>query len=271
MKTTTAGVVLAGLAFCAGACDESKYDKYKTAPEAAAAPPSAASAATAVSAAPSATASAPALPKKTPADCKPHPATIDFDDPALEKEVRRKLGKDAGSITPGDLAQIKSINLSTAKLHQIDPCIFPLFSSLKDLFLGPGDYDDLTPLQKLTTLETLRVSLSQVKDLHAIEGLKRMDRLDVSHTLIGDADLKSVGSLTNLTELTLDEDSITDLSPVANLKKLERLSIKKTQVQSLAPLAGLRTLKFVYIADSQVTDITPVSPLISGGMKLVQN
>jgi internalin A len=279
MKTTTAGtrlslapLALAGLVLGASACDESKYDKYKTPPEAAAAAPSAlASAATTASAAPSTTASAPALPKKNPADCKPHPATVDFDDPAFEKEVRRKLGKDAGSITPSDLAQIKSINLSTVKMHQIDPCIFPMFSSLKDLFLGPGDYDDLTPLQKLTTLETLRVSLSQVKDLHAIEGLKRMDRLDLSHTLIGDSDLKSVGSLTNLTELTLDEDSISDLSPVANLKKLERLSIKKTQVKSLSPLAGLRTLRFVYIADSQVTDITPVQPLISGGMKLVQN
>jgi internalin A len=262
---------LAGLVCCASACDEAKYDKYKTAPEAAAPPPAAASAATTASAAPSATASAAAWPKKNPADCKPHPATLDFDDPAFEKEVRRKLGKDGGSITPADLAQIKSINLSTVKLHQIDPCVFPMFSSLKDLFLGPGDYDDLTPLQKLTTIESLRISLSQVKDIHAIEGLKRMDRLDLSHTLIGDSELKSVGSLTNLTELMLDEDAISDLTPVSNLKKLERLSIKKTQVKSLAPLAALRTLKFVYIADSQVTDITPVQPLISGGMKLVQN
>jgi internalin A len=269
MKTTTAALLL-GLVAVAQvttvACDENKYDKYKTPPEAAA--PLAAAVSATASAAPSATAT---WKKKTPADCKPHPATVDFDDAALENEVRRKLGKDAGGITPADLAQIKSINLSTARLHQIDPCVFPLFTSLKDLFLGPGDYDDLTPLQKLTTIETLRVSLSQVKDLHALEGLKRMDRLDLSHTLIGDEDLKSVGSLVNVTELTLDEDVITDLTPVANLKKLERLSVKKTQVKSLAPLAQLRALRFVYIADSQVSDITPVQPLISGGMKLVQN
>jgi internalin A len=252
------------------ACDEHKYDKYMTAPEAAASAAQLAPAASAVaSAAPSAT--APAFKKKSPADCKPHPTTVDFDDAALENEVRRKLGKDAGGITPADLAQIKSINLSNARLHQIDPCVFPMFTSLKDLFLGPGDYDDLTPIQKLTTIETLRVALSQVKDLHAIEGLKRMDRLDLSHTLIGDEDLKSVGSLVSVTELTLDEDAITDLTPVANMKKLERLSVKKTQVKSLAPLAQLRSLRFVYIADSQVSDITPVQPLVSSGMKLVQN
>jgi internalin A len=272
MKTTTAALLLGPATLTSlmtVACDEHKYDKYTSAPEAAASAAPLAAPSAMASAAPSATAAT--WKKKTPADCKPHPATVDFDDAALENEVRRKLGKDAGGITPADLAQIKSINLSTARLHQIDPCIFPMFTSLKDLFLGPGDYDDLTPIQKLSTIETLRVALSQVKDLHAIEGLKRMDRLDLSHTLIGDADLKSVGSLVNVTELTLDEDAITDITPIANLKKLERLSMKKTQVKSLAPLAQLRSLKFVYIADSQVSDITPVQPLISSGMKLVQN
>ena len=271
LATLAAHALIGLLATMSMACDESKDDKSKSAPEAAA-PAAAASGAPSASAAaaPTPTASA-TWQKKSPADCKPHPATVDFDDARLESEVRRKLGKDAGRITPADLAQIKSINLSTARLHQIDPCVFPMFASLKDLFLGPGDYDDLTPIQKLTTLETLRVSMSQVKDLHAIEGLKRMDRLDLSHTLVGDEELKSVGSLVNLTELTLDESAITDITPLANLKKLEKLSVKKTQVKSLAPLAMLKALKFVYIADTQVSDITPVQPLISGGMKLVQN
>jgi internalin A len=110
-----------------------------------------------------------------------------------------------------------------------------------------------------------------VKDLRPIEGLKRMDRLDLSHTLIGDDDLKSVGQLVNVTELMLDEDSISDLTPIANLKKLERLSIKKTRVQNLAPIASLRSLKFLYIADSAVSDITPVQPLVARGMRLIQN
>ena len=251
------------------ACDESKYDKYKTAADAAAmntqANPSAAA-----HAAEQAAASAPTNARKTAADCKPHPAVVDFDDPPLEAEVRRKLGKDAGAISPADLAQIKSINLVNARIHQIDPCVFPMLTSLKDLFLGSGDYDDLLPLQKLTTLEALRVSLSQVKDLHAIEGLKRMDRLDLSDTLVGDEGMKSVGSLVNLTELMLDGDAVSDLTPLANLKKLERLSIKKTNVKSLAPLAQTKTLKFLYIADTPISDTAPIQPLLSGGLHLIR-
>jgi internalin A len=266
MKTTTwaAAWMIASTAL---ACDEGKYDKYLA--EAAATPPPPVPTAT-PSAAPSADAAA--WTKKDAADCKPHPATVDFGhDAALEAEVRRKLGKETGPLSPADLGKIRSINLSAARVHQIDPCVFPLFTSLKDLFLGPGEYEDLTPLQKLTTLESLRLSMSQVKDLHPIEGLKRMDRLDLSHTLVGDPQLKSVGSLVNVTELMLDEDDVTDLSPVANLTKLERLSVKRTGVKNLAPLAGIKTLKFLYIADTPVTDITPVQPLIARGMKLIQN
>jgi Leucine-rich repeat (LRR) protein len=257
------------LATCSAGCDEHKYDAILAE---AAAPPVATPLPTTTASATASAAPAPTWKKKNAADCKPHPAAVDFgDDTALENEVRRKLGKDAGPIAPADLGQIKSINLAAVKVHQIDPCIFPMFTSLKDLFLGPGEYDDLTPIQKIATLESLRVSLSQVKDLHAIEGLKRMDRLDISHTRVGDDELKSVGGLVNLTELMLDEDSVTDLAPVANLKKLERLSLKKSMVKSLAPLSQLTTLKFLYIADTAVTDITPVQPLISHGMKLIQN
>ncbi len=267
MRIHIAVLLLAGLV---AACDESKSDK----PAAPSTPPSAAAVTSAAPPAPTpAPAPVPTIHKKLATDCKPHPTAVDFSDqPDLEREVRRKLGKDTGSITPADLAQIKSINLANnVKVHQIDPCIYPMFTSLKDLFLGSGEYDDLTPIQKLTTLQSLRISFSVVKDLRPIEGLKRLDRLDISHTLVGDDEFKSVGSLVNLTELFLDEDNIGDLTPVANLKKLERLSMKKTQVKSLAPLAQLKSLKFLYIADTGVSDITPVQPLISGGMKLIQN
>lgn len=265
-----APALLMPLVALAVGCDEPKTD-VPAAPSAAAAPLAAPPPPPAPSTPP-----APAWKKKLATECPHHPAAIEFgDEVALEHEVRRKLGKDAGNITPADLAEIRSLNLSQAQgsqqIHQIDPCIFPMFTSLKDLFFGPGEYDDLTPIQKLTTLESLRVASSPVKDLRPIEGLKRMDRLDLAHTLVGDDELKSVGSLVNLTELMLDEDTISDLSPIANLKKLERLSIKKTQVKNLAPLASLRKMKFLYIADTPVTDISPVQPLMANGMKLIQN
>jgi internalin A len=264
MKTPTLLVVVCS--FGALSCDEGKYDKYLAKPEGAAP-----LAAPIVTATPPPTATATVTWKhKSPSDCTPHPAAVDFEgDTVLEAEVRRKVGKEKGPITPSDLAQVRSLNLTAGHPHQIDPCVFPMFTSLKDLFLGPGEYDDLVPLQKLP-LESLVVASSPVKDLHPIEGLKRLDRLDLSHTLVDDRALKAVAGLVNLTELMLDEDAIADLTPIVGLQKLERLSIKSTQVKSLQPIAGLRSLKFLYVADTPITDISPVQGLISGGMKLVQ-
>jgi internalin A len=275
MKTTPSLAASLVAVVLALSCDEHKYDAEIA--EAAAAASAQASASAAASAAAAALASAMAAEasttvwtKKNAADCKPHLATVDFGgDTVLEAEVRRKLDKASGDITPADLGRVKSLNLTAAQERQIDPCIFPMFTSVKDLFFGPGSFDDLVPLQKLTTLESLGIASSPVKDLHPIEGLKRLDRLDLAHTLVGDAELKSVGGLVNLTELVLDECPVIDLTPLSNLKKLEKLSIARTQVKNLAPLAGLQKLKSLRIVDSQVTDVSPVQPLVSAGMKLL--
>jgi internalin A len=258
------------------ACDDPN-DKAKgaaAAPSASAAPVASSVPPVAPPAPPSA-APAPTWTKKMAADCKPHPSTIDFgsDGTTLEGQVRLKLSKAKGDITPADLGQVKSIDLTrtTGPLHQLDPCIFPMFSSLKFLYLGQGDYDDISPIAKLSTLEGLRLSLSRVKDLHNIEGLKSLDQLDLSHTLIGDPELKSVAGLVNVTELMLDDDNVGDLTPLSSLKKLQKLSIKNTLVKDLTPIASLKTLKILYIAGSAVSDISPVQPLMNGGMKLIQN
>ncbi len=60
------------------------------------------------------------------------PPSVDFTDHAgrSRRRVRRKLGKDAGAISPAaDLAQIRSINLATAKTHQIDLVRLPWMSA----------------------------------------------------------------------------------------------------------------------------------------------
>jgi internalin A len=273
MKTLTLSLLIA--AVLPLACDEHKYDKI-TATDASPAASASALASALAAVVASAPPPAPSFTKKLAVDCKPNPKTLDFsgtDGAALEAEIRRKLAKPDGEIKPGDLANVKSLNLSIThqQLHQVDPCIFPLFTSATGLFLGPGDYDDLSPIAKLTNVNDLNVSLSRVKDLHPIEGLKRMDRLDLSHTSITDDDLKSIAGLTNVEELWLNEDNISDLKPVAGMTKLTALYIKNTLVKDLTPIAGLHTLKKLYIGGSAVSDISPVQPLVSSGMKLFQN
>ena len=109
---------------------------------------------------------------RTSTDCVAKDGTIDFHgDQLLEADVRKKLQKLAGPIHESDLKTIKSINISGGTVDALDPCIFPRLTAMRDLFVGPGTVDDLTPLANLVQMRSLRVSVSQVTDLTPLDKL----------------------------------------------------------------------------------------------------
>jgi len=196
---------------------------------------------------------------------------VTFDNAVVEAEVRRKLDKTTGTITKADLKRLKSLNLSQLKdIHELDPCVFTPMTGLKELFLGPGDYDDLTPLAGMTQLESLRASINQVKDLKPLEKLTKLDRLDLGRTQV--SDLKPLEKLTSITELQLDDTPVEDLSPLAGLVNMENLSIKRTKVKDASPLKNMKKLKFVYIGGTPL-DEDPVSigPVRGRGAKVISD
>src|SRR6266496_3114722 len=119
--------------------------------------------------------------KKEPKICKPGTIAA-FDSVALENQVRLKIAKPKGDVTMADLGKVRSLNLSQTKVDELDPCIYPHFTNLKDLFLGQGKLDDLGPIAGLKNIEPLRASLNRVTDLKPLEKLVKMDRLDLGHT-----------------------------------------------------------------------------------------
>jgi internalin A len=212
---------------------------------------------------------APEPPPRKKIECPTNPAVVDFrGQKGLEAEVRLKLSKPKGDVAPHELKMIKSLNLTKygERWSELDPCIFPMFGGLKDLFLPPGDYDDLGPLKGLTTLESLRASDSRVKDLRPIAGLGKLDRLDLSKTAV--VDLAPISGLLALTELQLDDTPITDLSPLAPLKKLEKLHIRNTAVKDLAPLRTCQSLKLLELQGTPATDTSPLAPQMAKGLKI---
>lgn len=251
------------------ACDEKPAPTTSTpalpsSPPPAAVPPPApaASAAPAAAVAPVA-----AKPPRKLADCPKGP-NADFLQPEIEAEVRRKLPKPDGAITFADLGKLRTLNISQVKLTELDVCIFPKMKSLKELFLGPGEYSDLSPISGLTQLESLRASINQVRDLKPIEGMTKLDRLDLGRTQV--SDLKPLAKLTKITELQLDDTPVEDVSPLAALTGLETLSLKRTRVKDVSALKGLKKMKIVYIGGSQLdADPMAVAPLRANGTKII--
>lgn len=198
----------------------------------------------------------PAEPAAPPIEKKavtcPGGSTPFFADPALEKEVRRKAGKEEGALTLADVRKVRSVDLTRAGVEHesLDPCAFPLLTGLRHLYVGRGSITDLTPIKGLTKLEGLRISMNPVSDISPLAGMLQMDRLDLGRTLV--RDLGPLKKMTKLTELMLDDTPVDDLGPLAGLSSLERLSIKRTRVSDLSPLKSLRKLKFLYVGGSPV-------------------
>jgi Leucine-rich repeat (LRR) protein len=209
-----------------------------------------------------------APPRKAKIVCSPGPDVDFHGNAALEAEVRRKIGKDAGTVTQSDLKQIKSINLSQATVDELDPCVFPLFSNVKDLFLGPGDLDDLTPIAPLTQLITLRASINKLSDLRPLTKMTQMDRLDIGRTAVHD--IAPLANMVALTELQLDDTQVVDLTPLASCTKLEKVSIRNTPVVDISPLKGAKKLRFLYIEGAPIGDTNVLSSLQSGGLKIIR-
>ena len=211
----------------------------------------------------SASAAAAAAPKICPSGPE-----LTVDDKDLEAELRRKLAKPKDPLKVSDLANIKSLNLTQkTSLDAIDPCVIPKLKNLKDLFLGPGKYRDLSPIANLTQLWSLRASISEVEDLKPLEKLVLMDRLDLGRTHV--RDIGVLANLTNLTELNIDDTQVADLAPLAKDTKLEKVSIKRTNVTDVSPLKGLTALKFLYVEGCAISNLDALAPLTARGLKVV--
>ena len=258
LSAAVAALALAALASSLAACDDDKQADLlaKTAPDAAKPIPSV-TAAVVYDAAP---------PVKVKIVCGSGP-NVDFHgNGPLEAEVMRKLGRDGGAVTQNDLKTIKSVNLSQATVDELDPCVFPLFTGVKDLFLGAGDLDNLTPIATLTQLITLRASINKVSDVSPLAKMTQMDRLDLGRTAVHD--IAPLANMVALTELQLDDTEVTDLTPLATCKNLERLSIRNTPVVDVSPLKNAKKLKYLYIEGAPVADTNVLSSL--SGLKIVR-
>ena len=66
---------------------------------------------------------------------------------------------------------------------------------------------------------------------------------------------------TNLTELGLDDNSISDISPLAGLTDLEELNIAVNSISDISPLAGLTNLTVLRLDDNSISDISPLAGL----------
>ena len=135
------------------------------------------------------------------------------------------------------------------------------FQKVSDVRICGRKVSDLTPLEKLTSLQKLDLSKTQVDDLTPLAKLPSLKWLAVDFTPV--SDLTPLGGLKNLEWLCLNQSQVDDLTPLAKLTSLEALGLHTTQVSDLTPLAGLKNLEQLGLHGTPVNDLTPLAKLTS--------
>lgn len=116
-------------------------------------------------------------------------------------------------------------------------------------------------LSNLSNLKRLVVSGKfPLKDLSALEGLKKLEIFDCSWTEVDD--LSPLYQLTNLKVLDCAGTNVFDLSPLSNLENLQYLYFDKTDISDISPIANLSKIKVFHFSKTYVEDLSPLKKAI---------
>jgi hypothetical protein len=126
-----------------------------------------------------------------------------------------------------------------------------------------GELTSLRPLEQLPELRSLDFdNASKVEDLSPLAKLTKLESLTLKRLPL--ADIELIGKLGNLKRLNLNgADDITDLSPLKSLPRLEFLSLQDCDgIEDLKPIENLTSLTFLNLANcDEISDIKPLANL----------
>ena len=134
----------------------------------------------------------------------------------------------------------------------------------EEWILNPEPYGGLNVLQLIKDKKEsgdteIDLKSSTITELSPLEGLTNLTTLRLNSNNI--TDLTPLAGLANLTELHLYDNSISDLSPLAELTNLRTLSLWDNSISDISPLAGMTNLTSLELGGSKITDLTPLAGL----------
>lgn len=133
--------------------------------------------------------------------------------------------------------------------------------SLEHLTLSGNLVEDVSALESLTTLEYLRITTCRrVTDVSALlKSLTSLRTLHLDHTSV--KDVSDITALTCLRDLTLAFTNVADISTLAGLTTLRSLCLCKTPVCDVSALAGLVALTNLCMRFTSVSDLSALAGL----------
>ena len=151
-----------------------------------------------------------------------------------------RLNRLKGVTTLEPLAAL--VNMKELEIRQIEYPDIKFVSGMNQLeslifFMQPKEFNDISPLEGMTSLKTLHFYSCPVTDISILAGLTGLE--DLSLYMVPVEDLTPIGGLTGLKKLNLYGVKAADMSPVENLTGLTYIWIYATKFDDYSPLAKL--------------------------------
>ena len=160
-----------------------------------------------------------------------------FQDAAIEAEIRKIL----------NVAEDKT--LYSNDLWGITEFVVPA---------GAANYVDLC---KLSYLQELSIADGKANQLHNISTLSYLTKLTITNTPVSADEVKVIGALPQLTQLTLSDCGLTTINGLEAAYSLTFLNLNNNTLRNISPLSSMSLLQSLYLADNALTDLKALSNL----------
>jgi internalin A len=194
---------------------------------------------------------------------------ITFKDPCLDKLVRETIGKLTGDLYKSDVQNIDELNaygLSVFERNINDLSGIENLTELEvlnipNIFWDGVHYLDISPLEKLSGLNTLDLTGKHIISLGPLHDETNLTTLYLSANKI--SDLSPLKNLINLSDVCLESNNISDLSPLSGLTNIQKLNLGINKISDMRPLKNLTNLKTLYLYNNNISDLSPLKGITS--------
>ena len=194
---------------------------------------------------------------------------VSIPDANLRAKILDTLGKSRGSqLTTEDMFALTRLEARNANIenltglehaHNLRELVLSAEYTRSEGWRNNNAVSDFSPLQGLTQLTELSLSVNRISDISTLSRLTHLTRLDLSDNNI--IDVSPLSALTQLIYLRLSSNNISNVLPLSALTQLTHLDLQKNYVSDLSPLSGLTQLTNLYLASNNITDVSVLSGL----------
>lgn len=158
------------------------------------------------------------------------------------------------------LSRLEYLWIRYEKDEKIDLSFLEQMPQLKSLFLYQMSVEDLAILENLPDLTELAVSGNEnVKNVKTVGKLTKLRELEMQQC--GIKDISFLDGLTELRSINLNGNRITDITPLSGLYKLERVELSENKIKDLSATSGLHNIIRLEINKNEIHDISPLAQL----------